>query len=377
VSTATTLQDLVSHVMDVFDLSENHVDVRRAIRASLWGYEQATTRHQWTTYDSNMTAYFNAAYDTGTISINASGVVTLTGGVFPDWASLACIYLGDERSYRIASRDSDTQVTLENWNGQAEVNQAYVLRQDRIILPDEARTIYDVWNESENCSLRLIDQRVFRDWDKPTVRSGSDPCVCTFRAVNIDGVMKTELRVSPGATTALELDIAYLRRPAKPKTLASGMASCSSGVITLAKPLSLGPSVVGSVVRYGGRGVPTADLEFGIQTPQMASHESLVTDQTSTTSFTAAGIPDFTDQCIVITDILDVPSYAMLPVQMYAEAQMSRIGRGDIREYRTLMFEGDEALRYAMEQDARFVRRYGRGVVQVDNLERTPYVSEN
>ena len=93
-STAITLQDLVSHVMDVFDLSENHVDVRRAIRSSLWGYEQATTRHQWTTYDSQVTIHLNESYSTGTVSIDGSGVVTLVGGVFPSWAELALVYLG-------------------------------------------------------------------------------------------------------------------------------------------------------------------------------------------------------------------------------------------------------------------------------------------
>ena len=66
----------------------------------------------------------------------------------------------------------------------------------------------------------------------------------------------------------------------------------------------------------------------------------------------------------------------MIPVKSYAEAQMARIGRGDIREYRTLMFEADEQLRYAMEQDSPFTRRGNMPSLQVDNLERTPYVSE-
>ena len=66
----------------------------------------------------------------------------------------------------------------------------------------------------------------------------------------------------------------------------------------------------------------------------------------------------------------------MIPIKSYAEAQMSRIGRGDIREYRTLMVEADEALRFAMEQDVPFVRRGNLPSLQVDTLERTPYVSE-
>ena len=376
-STAITLQDLVSHVMDTCDLTENHVDIRRAIRSSLWGYEQATTRHQWTTYDSQATLYFNASHDTGTVSIDSAGVVTLTDGVFPSWSSLSSIYLGEERAYRIKSRDSDTQVTLENWTGQSETGTDYVLRQDRVIIPDEVRTVYDAWMENEDWSLKIVDARAFRDWDKPTLYSGADPCFATFRSVLIEGEMKTEFRVSPGATNAAEIELGYIRQPKKARTLSSGLASCTSEVITLSRPLPLGPSVVGSIVRHGGGKAPTADFEFGIQTPYLATSESVITSQISTTQFTAPGMPDFSDESIVVTDVLDIPAYAMLPVQMYAEAQMARIGRGDIREYRTLMFEADEQLRYAMEQDAPFVRRYGRNAVQVDHLEKTIYVSEN
>ena len=376
-STAITLQDLVSHVMDVFDLSENHVDIRRAIRSSLWGYEQATTRHQWTTYDSQVSVYFNDAYSTGTITIDSAGVVSLVDGLFPAWANLASVYLGEEKAYRVKSRDSDTQVTLEHWTGQVQASSAYVLRQDRVILPDEVRTVFDAWNESEDWSLKTVDPRTFRDYDKPTIHSGSDPCIATFRSVLLDGEMKTEFRVSPGVTQAVEVDIAYLRKPKKAKTLATGLASASSGVVTLSKPLPIGPSIVGSMVRHASGRAPTADFEFGIQTPLLASFEGLVTEQQSTTSFTVPDIPDFTDERIVITDVLDIPSFAMLPVQMYAEAHMARIGRGDIREYRVLMQEADEQLRYAMEQDSSLVRRSGRGAVPVDRLEKTIYVSEN
>lgn len=376
-SNAITLQDLVAHVMDTYDLTDNSVDMRRAIRSSLWGYQQATTRHQWTIYDSQTVMYFNEKYETGTISIDSAGVVTLSGGTFPSWAYLGSIYLGEEKSYRVKTRDGDTQVTLENWTGQSETGLTYVLRQDRVLLPDEVRQVYDVWNETEDWSLKILDPNTFRDWDKPTIYSGSDPYAATFRSVLVDGQFKTEFRISPGASAAVELDIAYNRKPKMAKVLATGLASATSEVVTLVSPLPLGPSIVGAILRHGGGKAPTADFSFGIQTPQLATFEGVVSSQASTTQFTVPGITDFSEECIVITDILDIPEYAMLPVQMYSEAQMARIGRGDIRDYRTLMYEADEQLRYAMEQDAPFVRRYGRGVAQVDNLERTPYVSEN
>ena len=90
-----------------------------------------------------------------------------------------------------------------------------------------------------------------------------------------------------------------------------------------------------------------------------------------------AGIPSMSDGKLVITDTLDISPRLLLAVKSYAEAQMSRIGRGDIREYRTLMVEADEQLRYAMEQDPPYTKRGSYPNIQVDHLEKTIYVSES
>lgn len=368
-SDALTLQDLVSHVMDVADLSDNQVDVRRATRAAIWGYEQATTRHQWSNYDDQFTAYFNAKYETGTIDIDSAGVVTLTGGTFPSWAALASVYIDDDRAYRVKSRGSDTEVTLENWTGETATGSAYVLRQDRVLMDDDVREVYDVWNETENWSLRVVDVKTFRDYDRPKIYSGSDPYVVTFRTVNISGVAKTEMRISPGASNAVEMDVAFMRRPRRPRVLHKSVATVATNAVTLVNPLPLGVSAVGCLVRHGGILPPTADQEFGIQTPSLATSEGVVTAQASTTSLTTSGVPDITSESIVITDVLDIPRHILHPVQLYAEAQMRRIGHNDIRSYQALMAEADEQLRYAMEQDAPYDRRSSRPLLRVDHLD--------
>ncbi len=53
-----------------------------------------------------------APYSTGTITV-ASGVVTLTGGTFPSWAAVGVLKL-DSDYYDVNTRDSDTQITLED-----------------------------------------------------------------------------------------------------------------------------------------------------------------------------------------------------------------------------------------------------------------------
>ena len=50
-------------------------------------------------------------YATGTIAVS-SGVVTLSGGTFPDWA-VRGIFVHSDNFYSIKSRDTDTQITLD------------------------------------------------------------------------------------------------------------------------------------------------------------------------------------------------------------------------------------------------------------------------
>lgn len=374
-----TLQGLVSHLMDVYDLQDSEMDVRRAKRSAIWGFEQAMSRHQWGIYDEQFTAYFNAQDDEGTISINDEGVVTRSTPAWPSWAASGTVYLEEDRAYRVVSRESDTQLVLDNWTGQVESSiSEFSLRHDRVTIPRDVREVYDVWQEKEDKSLRLVDVKAFRDYDRPRVYKGSEPSLVTFKNSYQSGKQYTEMQISPGASTAVELDVAYMRRASNPRILESVTVSSSGSTVTLSSALPVGVGVVGSLLRVSGDGTnsPESELGFGINSEQPVTFEGLVTEQASTTEFTCPGVPSLSGAKAVLTDTLDVPEWVMIPVKSYAEAQMARIGRGDIREYRTLMFEADEQLRYAMEQDSPFTRRGNMPSLQVDNLDRTPYVSE-
>lgn len=374
-----TLQDLVSHVMDVYDLQETEMDVRRAKRSAIWGFEQAMTRHQWGIYDEQFTAYFNAQDNEGSISISSDGIVTRSTPSWPSWADQASLYIGDDYSYRVSERISDTQISLDNWSGLTQSSTTdFSLRQDRVVIPRDVRQVYDVWQEKEDKSIPMTDPRTFRDFDRPRIYRGSEPNLVTFKSLYVSGKQYTEMQVSPAATTAVELDIAYMRRPSNPRLMESVTVSTSGSVVTLSSPLPAGMSAVGSLLRVSGVGdnSPEAELGYGISSESHVTFEGIITEQSSQTSITCPGVPSLSGKKAVLTDTLDVPEWLMIPIKTYAEAQMARIGRGDIREYRTMMAEADEALRFAMEQDAPFVRRSNLPVLQVDSLQRTPYVSE-
>ncbi len=71
---------------------------------------QEGTVHQWSWMRPTRVLTTSAPYDTGTATV-VDGVVTLDSGTFPDWA-VQGEFTVDGEVYQVASRDSDTQITL-------------------------------------------------------------------------------------------------------------------------------------------------------------------------------------------------------------------------------------------------------------------------
>ncbi len=71
---------------------------------------QEGTVHQWSWMRPTSVLSTSAPYDTGTVTV-VDGVVTLDSGTFPDWAAQG-EFTVDGEVYQVASRDSDTQITL-------------------------------------------------------------------------------------------------------------------------------------------------------------------------------------------------------------------------------------------------------------------------
>lgn len=91
-------------------------------------------KHSWLQTDGQLA--FQAYYATGTITLTQdSAIVTLDGGTFPTWAARGNILYGGQ-FFKVTSRDSDTQVTINTTWAQATVaGVSYVLYQDAYDLP--------------------------------------------------------------------------------------------------------------------------------------------------------------------------------------------------------------------------------------------------
>lgn len=76
------------------------------------GLRRVYGAHDWSFLRPVADVSTTAPYATGTITI-ASGVVTLTGGTFPSWAASGVLEVNDNY-YSVDSRDSNTQITLDD-----------------------------------------------------------------------------------------------------------------------------------------------------------------------------------------------------------------------------------------------------------------------
>lgn len=85
--------------------------------------------YDWSFLHSRQPVTTVAPYTTGTITVS-SGVVTLAGGTWPSWAAVGVLKVtisGVIYYYRVSSRDSDSQITLEDTSVDVAAGTSYSL----------------------------------------------------------------------------------------------------------------------------------------------------------------------------------------------------------------------------------------------------------
>lgn len=108
--------------------------------------------HRWSWLRPTETLTTSEPYSTGTVTI-VSGVVTLSGGTFPSWAADGEMLI-DGVIYTVDTRDSGTQVTLEDLTVTAAAGTEYVLEQFRYDLPSTFGGMAgDVYHQPGNSTL--------------------------------------------------------------------------------------------------------------------------------------------------------------------------------------------------------------------------------
>lgn len=108
------------------------------------GLRRVYSAHEWSFLRPIADVTTTAPYATGTVTV-ASGVVTLTGGTFPSWAADGVFQVSNQY-YSVASRDSDTQITLDTTSVTVASAASYELARPQIPLD---ATFDSVANDSD------------------------------------------------------------------------------------------------------------------------------------------------------------------------------------------------------------------------------------
>lgn len=109
-----TYADAVFHLATAADSSLQEAENRRFRTAILAAYRRLTSATKWKYYHEIRRLNLDAPYNTGTVTYStATRALTLAGGTWPTWAGSGHVVLGTaQQVYTIASRDSDTVLTL-------------------------------------------------------------------------------------------------------------------------------------------------------------------------------------------------------------------------------------------------------------------------
>lgn len=357
------LQDVINHLLDVSDLSNTTSDKRRALRSAVWGYEQATTRHQWEFFWTNETFKLNAQRtpEAGESWIISDATdppqLAIVAGSVPSWCEEGAIVYGDEM-YELGSQVTSAIVEVPNWphaGASQDVTSAARLVHNRHLMDSEPRQVFDLWNETEDCSITMTPQQSFRDQTRWQVESGGIPQIATIRNKIIDGMSRYELIVAPFAETETVLDIAFIRRPSQPRwNWSTGPLTGSSSTLTIGKavPRSSNANFTGSWIRIAeAAGDAGTEIDYGvIEQPEVEYEFPIVSATGTTIVIDGAVVGTLVAPGGTVTDALDIPEFLYNAVLMYAESHMARIGHGNMKESMEKMAIADDELRTAMEQ---------------------------
>ena len=360
---ATTFRDLCGHLLDYLGGATEEVNLRNARRAVLAAYREVGHSRNWTYYYKP--GYFTtvASYDTGTIQYTQSTrAVTLTGGTWPTWAGSGVVFI-NWLPYNVASRDSDTQVTLSasvNPGQDIAAGNAYTIYQDAYPLPSDFGRAGTMTNLT---GIILASYLNPDDWMAVhrLIRGPGIPTHYTIMASQKTmGIMAFYMYPPPVAVYTF--NFIYTR---KPRVLAidlynTGTATATSAGTTLTgSGTNWTSNMVGSIVRLGS-GNTDDDVPTDPAGSSPALVERTITAWTSATSVEMDSAPgqDLTGVRYTISDPIDMEEGPMMTYFLReCERQMRMVKR--IKGLDSEELQYGEARTMAWEADSHSFERLG------------------
>lgn len=162
------------------------------------GLNRVYAAHEWSFFRPNEPLTTSSPYDTGTVTI-VDGVVTLAVGTFPSWAALGLIKV-DSSYYRVDTRDSDSQVTLQDTSLDADAGSSYELSQVEYDLPTGFESIeneltYQVGDSSIYPPIEMRHDVQIRTWQQDNPYTDR-PRYFSIRMAHFDATVGSRRRIS-------------------------------------------------------------------------------------------------------------------------------------------------------------------------------------
>lgn len=172
--------------------------------------------HDWSFLKKQTTLTLNAPYTTGTVTVtNGSATVTGSGTTFPSWAASGEFIGPDGVAYTVASRDSNTQLTLDiNYKGTTASGRSYSLRQRDYDLPDDfIQLIGDMTYVSETFRwpvIRIVPEGEIRIKRQKQIQTGYVQLAAVrWKSSDLSDGQRMELLIWPDANEAFVLAYPY------------------------------------------------------------------------------------------------------------------------------------------------------------------------
>lgn len=183
------------------------------------GLRDVYAAHDWSFFKPVKNLLTTAPYSTGTVTIVA-GVVTLASGTWPSWAATGVLKRSNNY-YSVASRDSNSQITLNDTSVTAAAGSSYELARPEIPLDDDFEAIandglidfFDTTSQLYSPIMPKHDQwiRVRQQRDPYYDR----PCYYSIRTVEFEPTVGSRKRLVfyPTPDAAYTLRVPMILRP--------------------------------------------------------------------------------------------------------------------------------------------------------------------
>lgn len=310
-----TYRDAVRHVIDWLGASVTEQSMRDARRAVRNAYREIAQAARWSYTYTRGRLDTVASYTTGTITYtNSSRAVTLASGTWPSWAAYGAIAISNV-AYEIASRDSNTQITLSvNSNPGADVaaGTAYTLYRDSYPLPSDFLSMGVIVEATNQHYPDFVHPNEWIERQRLSKSPGTPIVYSIISDQNYLNILAW--RCHPPPSSVYHYDYIYQRRlrPLVYDEVSAGTATnTASSTTTTGTGTAFLSAHIGSIIRLSS---DSTNQPEGLEWQNPYAEERVITAFTSATSVTVdtAWTSAHTGVKYIISDPVDVEDGAMM-----------------------------------------------------------------